>query len=326
MTGTSPTTAAPVRPLTFDATVPRQIAHRRAVGEVFVTDSVQLDGGDVLLALQLPRGHSLWFDRDVPWHDTFSIAEAARQASFVVVHRHLGVPVGLPFTLQNFAFRVPEVTAYADDSTTPLEGVLRYRVVEERRRGADFSELTLRGDVTVNGVPAMSLTADMVFMDPEDYKALRSFQLARRPAATDPVPVTALAPEQVGRRDPRNVVIGDRPGNGVDENVFLYAIDRSHPSFFDHDYDHVPGPFIVEGFRQAAVVACHRSGLLPSPRAAVMGCSTLFTGFGEFGAPLECAVGRPRRGSGGRIVVEVALRQYGTRAATGQIELAALSS
>ncbi|RKS09663.1 A-factor biosynthesis hotdog protein [Nocardiopsis sp. Huas11] len=318
--------ARPVESLSFEQSVPCSIAHRRAIGEVFVTDSVQAEDGDVFLAIQLPRAHSLWFDRTVARHDTFSVAEAARQGSFVAIHRHLGVAVGLPFTLQRFAFDVPDLAPYADDGATPLEGVLRYRVADQNKRGSDFSELTLRGEVSIGGATAMTLTADVVFMPAEDYEALRAFQLSRKPATPpEAVPTPEpLSPAQVGRLDRRNVVIADSDSPDEDGRTrFAYAVDRTHPSFFDHDYDHVPGPFIVEGFRQAAAVTAHRSGALDSPEAAVVACSTHFTGFGEFGSLLECAVSEPVRVAGGRIAVDVGLYQFGKHLAGGRVELAA---
>ncbi|KOX12429.1 AfsA-related hotdog domain-containing protein [Nocardiopsis sp. NRRL B-16309] len=320
---------APARPaqgLSFEQSVPCSLAHRRAIGEVFVADSLQDEDGDIHLALQLPRAHTLWFDRAVARHDTFSVAEAARQGSFVAIHRHLGVPVGLPFTLQRFAFRVPDLAPYADDGASPLEGVLRYRVGDRKKRGADFSELSLEGEVTVDGATAMTLTADVVFMPAEDYEALRAFQLSRKPAArtaTAPADAPApLEPSEVGRLDRRNVVIADTGASGDGGTRFAYAVDRTHPSFFDHDYDHVPGPFIVEGFRQAAAVAAHRAGALASPAAAVVACSTHFTGFGEFGSDLECSASEPEDLGAGRVAVDVGLHQFGKRLAEGRIELA----
>src|SRR2546421_5590373 len=109
--------------LAFEQTVPRTLAHRRALGEVFVADSAQVGDDEFLLALQVPRAHSLWFDRLVPYHDPFAMAEACRQGAFVVVHRYLRVPHGLPFSLQRVEFRVPDLESYRDGGETPLEAI-----------------------------------------------------------------------------------------------------------------------------------------------------------------------------------------------------------
>ncbi|GLW11235.1 adhesin [Microtetraspora sp. NBRC 13810] len=300
--------------LGFEHTVPRAIAHRQAVGEVFVTDSTPGPDGEYLVAVQLPRAHSLWYDRRSRFHDTFSTAEAARQGSFVVLHRYFDVPVGLPFSLLRWAFRIEDLNAYRDDERTPLQGVLRYRVTDKGRKGAGFGDMTLHGELTIGGSTAMTLTGDVVFFNADDYQVLRTYQQSTKPPA-DPAPAPPrLDPLLVGRMDHRNVVIGEAADG------FQYVIDTSHPSYFDHAYDHVPGPFIVEGFRQAAIVTATRAGALPSPVAAVTACSTTFAGFGEFGAPLTTSAEVTGR-DGGRVTVELGLHQYGKRLADATVEL-----
>ncbi|KDN83858.1 AfsA-related hotdog domain-containing protein [Kitasatospora cheerisanensis] len=311
-------TSAPPTTLTFDRTVPRAIAHRRAVGEVFVTDSAALGEDEFLLAWQIPRAHSLWGDRTVPFHDPFAIAEAARQACFVVVHRHLGIPLDLPFSLQRFSFRVVSGLApLRDGQRAPLQGLLRYRTVREPR-GGDLGSMTLDGELSVDGTPVMTIGGDVVFLPRGDYDTLRAFQRARKPLADIApwTPAAAVPPELVGRRDARNIVVGEQTAQGRCPLV----IDRSHPSYFDHDYDHVPGPFIVEGFRQAGLLAAVRAGLLPSPVAAFTALTTTFADFGEFEAPLEYSA-EPTAGPDGRVEVRLGLHQFGAELAEGRIEL-----
>ncbi|KQC35984.1 hypothetical protein UK82_23415 [Frankia sp. ACN1ag] len=304
--------------LTFDQTVPRAIAHRQAVGEVFVTDSRQV-ADDFLCAIQLPRGHCLWSDRERGLHDPFAAAEGARQSAFVVLHRYLEIPVGLPFSMQRFSFDVVDLAAFRDDERSPLDAVLHYRVVNPRMRGGELGSLTLAGDLTVGGTLAMTVGGDVVFMSRDDYEALRAFQRARKPIEPGRFPARSapLDPEEVGRRDGRNVVIG-APADPAGHPV---VIDRSHPAFFDHDYDHVPGPFLVEGFRQAAIVAAHRAGLVASPSTAMTGLQVDFADFGEFEAPLFVSARPGAPTADGSVPVEVALTEFGQRIAHGRVDL-----
>jgi hypothetical protein len=305
--------------LSHEQTVPNSIAHRRAVGEVFVTDSAQTGEAEFAVAFQVPRAHSLWGDRRTRFHDPFATAEAARQASFVVIHRHLAVPVGTPFTLRHYEFSVTDPGAYADDQRTPLEGFLQYRVSAPDLAGGTLGSLSLAGELEIGGSPAMAISGDVVFMTSDDYEVLRAFQRARKPLAgapdwTPPAPYPAA---DVGRLDQRNVVIAPPLSDGPGDRYSLH-IDRGHPSYFDHDYDHVPGPFIVEGFRQAAVMTAVRHGALPGPDAVLTSCRTDFADFGEFEAPLEYAATlRP----GGHVLADVELSQFGKRIATGEIGL-----
>lgn len=329
--------------LRFERTVPCAIAHRRAVGEVFVTDSTQVGEHEYALAIQVPRAHSLWFDRPPGQHDTLSAMEAARQGTFVVVHRYLGIAIDLPFSLHRVRFQVTDTDLFVDDERSPFEGVVHYRLVREKQTGADLGSLSFTGMLTVGGSPAMDLSGDIVFMPGADYETLRAYQRARKPIPSGgPPPLPSrLDPALVGRMDARNVVIGppaDRPeppdevdratavdraaGTGGGDGLrFRLVPDRRHPAFFDHDYDHVPGPFIVEGFRQAALVAAVRAGALDAPAAAVTGCAVAFTDFGEFEAEIECSARVNGASEDGRVSVAVGLLQFGERLAEGEIEL-----
>jgi hypothetical protein len=293
--------------LSYAQTVPCTIAHRRAVGEVFVTDSARIGDDEFALAVQVPRAHSLWYDREAGYHDPLAMAEAARQGSFVVVHRHLGVPLDLPFSMQRYEFAVDSLEAFRDNEKSPLEGELRYRLSDRIERDGELGSMRIDGSLVIGGTRAMTVSGDVVFMSREDYTALRRFRRARKPLGTAAgVVVKPVDAALVGRRDPRNVVLGE--GN-------LLVIDRRHPSFFDHDYDHVPGPLMVEGFRQIAIVAAGEAGVLPSPAAAMVRCRVTFDDFAEFEAPVELSaevVGD---------VVRVGVHQFGKQLVEGEVEL-----
>ncbi|WP_432011305.1 AfsA-related hotdog domain-containing protein [Streptomyces cucumeris] len=308
--------------LTFDRTVPRDIAHRRQIGEVFVADSAQVGEDDFCLSFQVPRAHSLWSDQWDAYHDPFASAEAARQAIFVLLHRHVGVAVGLPFSLQRISFRIEDVEAYRNDHAWPLQGYLRYRVAGRRNRGSDVVGMTLEGAMEIGGRPAMTLSAELAFMSQQDYDVFRAFQRAQKPVATATTsPRRPLDPALVGRSNPRNVVIGAPGEHTTGPEGPLLAADRRHPAFFDHEYDHVPGPLIAEGLRQAALVAACRAGAVPSPHAVAVGCEAAFLDFGEFEADLTytATVGDPA--ADGRVPVEVGLHQFGKAIVTGRIDL-----
>ncbi|MDX2933529.1 AfsA-related hotdog domain-containing protein [Streptomyces ipomoeae] len=315
--------------LGFEQTVPRSLAHRRQIGEVFVADSAQGSADDFYLSFQIPRAHSLWSDGHPGYHDPFASAEAARQAIFVLLHRHLGVPVGLPFSLQRITLRVEDPQAYAHDGTSALQGCVHYRVAERRARGSDVVGMTLEGVMDIGGRRAMTLNAVLAFMSQEDYDVFRAFQRAQKPVETARLtPAHRLSPALVGREVPRNVVIGtadpehpERPEPDDGTVRFLLAADRTHPAFFDHEYDHIPGPLMAEGLRQAALAAACRSGALPSPHAMVVGCEAAFLDFAEFEADLvhEAEVQAP--GADGRLPVAVRLTQFGKAVVEGRIEL-----
>lgn len=312
-----------MRALSYEQTVPRKLAHRRALGEVFVTDSLELGEGEFQLAIQLPRAHSLWSDHGGDYHDPLSTVEAARQAAFVVVHRHLGVAVGLPFTLQRFSFTVLDIEAYRDDRRSPLEGALRLALVQHRGGTEGAGSMSFEGQLGVAGVPALSLEGEIVFIAGEDYRALRAFQRRRRgldERVCCPTPDPA-SPQLVGRSNAHNVVIG-QPARTAGELRFAVIVDQSHPSFFDHELDHVPGPLLGEAFRQAAIVTACEAGSLRSPLCSVLACEASFATFGELDAELWVEARMCEPAGIGRAELTVCLIQFGARIAQGTITLA----
>lgn len=309
--------------LSFEQTIPRSLAHRRALGEVFLTDSAQVAEDEFVLGVQVPRAHSLWFDRLVRFHDPLAPAEAARQAIFVIVHRYLGAPIGPPFSMRRLHLRVLDLEALREHDYTPLEGILRLRLAEARRAGDTLGRTTFEGELTVDGSTVMSIGGDAVFLSQLDYGELREYQRARKPLDRDQPPeVAPLDPAMVGRRDERNVVIGEptsAPGDA--EQRYPLRIDLSHPSFFDHSYDHVPGPVLAEAFRQAAVVTATRAGALASPVAALSAVEAAFADFAEPEALIECTVARPQPAVDGAVSLDVAAHQFDKQLGTGRIEL-----
>jgi hypothetical protein len=347
-----PAQAACVSELSFDQAVPRGLAHRTALSEVYVADSVRHTDTEFFCAVQVPRSHIVWWDRRVAFHDPLAMVEATRQATLVVFHRHLGVPFGAPFSVRRLAFRVDDLPAFKDDERTPLDGVLRWRIVDQQRQGSRLGSMSMVGDLAINGTVALTVEPDFVFLPRDDYDALREFQRARIPAGTaPPAPPRPIDPALVGRRDERNVVIGEigdvpaagpagadatgdgGPGDGgspgtapvgtPDTTARYHLIsDRRHPAFFDHPYDHVPGPLMLEAFQQAAVATATRAGVLPSPPAAVVDCDVTFSNFGEFDAPIEVvATVDPAAEADAHAGVRLELRQFDKSIAAARLRL-----
>jgi hypothetical protein len=309
------------RELSFEQTVPRALVHRTALSEVYVADSVQTGDREFALAIQIPRAHCVWFDRRVAYHDPLSTAEAARQGVYVVVHRYIAVPMGQVFTLQRLGLRVQALDRYHDHGA-PLHGVLRLRLTERSEPSSAQGTMSFEGDIVINGDVAMTLSGDLVFLSRDDYVALRAYQRRRAPAPfPPPVDGPALEPFETGRLDQRNSVLAEPVIEGPFASSYPLVVDEHHPSFFDHDYDHAPGPLIVEAYRQAAIVTAHRAGALPSPVVAITSCDATFTDFAELDARIDCSASIDERFDDGRVRVKVALLQFGREVSSGDVEL-----
>jgi hypothetical protein len=292
---------------------------------VYVADSLQAGDDEFVLTFQVPRAHCVWFDRRVPYHDPLSTAEAARQGVYVVVHRHIGMPPGLAFTLQGVRFRVEDLERYRDHAVSPLQGVLTLRLVDHTTHAGGVGGMTFEGDVVVDDTLAMTVGGDLMFLPHDDYAALREYQRGRSSLQTADPPAAGpgLDAAASGRLDRRNSVLGEPEPDGSSGGAIRYPVivDQQHPSFFDHAYDHAPGPLLLEAYRQAAIVTAHRAGALPSPCAAITGCTAAFTDFAELDARTECSAAVDDRFDDGRVGVSVGLVQFGKEIATGHVEL-----
>ncbi|MGW5351783.1 AfsA-related hotdog domain-containing protein [Streptomyces sp. NPDC004031] len=304
----------PAAALSFDTFVPPATVNRRSPIEVFVTDHTQVGPEEYAIAVRVAPGHPLWSDQAAPWHDPVAIIEAFRQAFVVVRHGYLDVLRGTPSAVQHLTLDVPESASFHADGGTPLQGVVTVRVTPRD------SAYDIAGTFAVAGAPAMTLSFDSVLFPRESYREIRAYQRTRRFADASGVPAAPDAkpfpPEAVGRRDPANVVIApaspDRPGR------FPLLVDRTHPSFFDRDYDHIPASLLIEGMRQAALHTAAEAGLRDG-EAVLTGAELDFGIFVEIDVPAECVVSVT--GEPGAITAAVGIDQGGVRVASGTLQL-----
>ena len=311
--------------LSFERTVPCSLAHRRALGEVFVADTAPTGMDEFIAAIQIPRAHSVWFDRKADYHDPLSTVEAIRQAMIVVGHRYLNVPFGMPASLQRISFTVEDLSAYSDGANSPLEGIARVRAGRTADSYGHVAESSFEATLTIDASPALTLRGGGIHFPADAYHQLRTHQQANRLAQgqSHDGAVEPVDPARVGRRDVRNVVIGaPRLASTPDVGPLIpLVVDQRHPSFFDHAYDHVPGPLLLEGCRQAAILAAVEAGALTSPVVAVTACAMTFNGFAELGPVIGYSAVASNDPDSGGANVELGVYQFDTRIAQCSIEL-----
>lgn len=271
----------------FDATVPRQFAHKRAVEEMFLTDIiVQESRGQVLACAQLPRNHALHNEIDNGFHDLLLILETGRQGMTIYGHARLEVPEGAAFVMSGLCSEVIDLEALRQGDA-PAEFVIEVPFGGERRDGKGrVRGYLLKGRGRIDGRPVIEFTGEALLIPEALYERVRSVrvegEVESRPA---PVPVE---PARVGRRSPRNVVVGDAVHSEGELRCTLIA-DTTHPSFFDHLLDHVPGMLMLETARQAALLYVGELGW--PPIATVLdACEAHFTQYAALSPPASCRV------------------------------------
>ncbi|MDX3329728.1 MULTISPECIES: ScbA/BarX family gamma-butyrolactone biosynthesis protein [Streptomyces] len=292
----TPRPAPPIPELT--TTVPRQYVHRASVSEVLLTgweavaDSAAGGAESFVVRAQWPRGHSL-FSQVAGYQDPMLLIESVRQIGSLLSHAEFGAPFGHQFLMWDMSFATTEEMLVAGPAPTEVE--LHTVCSDVVRRGRSLS--SMRYDVTavVDGVALATGRAGFSCTSPAVHRRLRG----DRPTSTGYVPGRPIDPARVGRNGAGHVVLAD-DGTGAGAHRWELRVDTTHPIFFDHPVDHVPGMVLLEAARQAA----HASTGLPD--ALVVALDSVFTRYVELDTPclIEAAPGRPDASGNVRVTVQ----------------------
>ncbi|MGC1853018.1 MAG: ScbA/BarX family gamma-butyrolactone biosynthesis protein [Solirubrobacterales bacterium] len=271
----------------FEATIPREFAHKRAVEEIFLTDViVDQQRERVLACAQLPRSHALYNEIENGVHDLLLILETGRQGMTIYGHVRLEVPEETAFVMNGLRVEVIDLEAMRQGDS-PGELVIDVPFGEERRDGKGrVRGYTLKGTGRIDGRPAIEINGEAMLIPAALYERLRSVHIddgTEIPPRPEPVD-----PTRVGRRSPRNVVVGDAVRSNGELRCALIA-DTTHPSFFDHPLDHVPGMLMLETARQAALLYVHELGWSPT-ETVLEACEAHFTQYAALSPPASCRV------------------------------------
>jgi hypothetical protein len=255
----------------FEASVNRELVHKRSVSEVFLTDFVQSSSRRFVAGAQWPRWHVFYGSPDGS-PDSALMAETLRQA--VIFLSHLcGVPLSHTFLMPYMSI---SVEAALLDPLVPTQVAVELDVKDMKLSGGQLSALTVSARFVVDGTPVGGGAAAARIVNPVTYERFRGTVRTGLPTAREDL----LACVDVGHATQRNVMLGQssRP------LIWPLRVDPTHPIFFDHPLDHVPGMLLVEAARQAVRVATSR------PDADFALFEAEFMRLVEFSYPVDVAV------------------------------------
>lgn len=293
-------------------TISRELAHRCAVSEVFVTSLDSLGEDRFVAGAQLPRMHSYYGDHAGSLalrHDPLVVMEAARQAAIALTHEFYAVPTDRAFLVRTFNGAGADTAAW-DVGFAPADLVLAVRVPRKHHDGSDMHGVDMVLDISCGGVPMMTVDGSFSWTTGRRWERMRSGfrdSLGLGPFVGASALTERAEPAAVGRENWRNVVVGPVRREGGTAIATLVP-DIGHPFLFDHPLDHVPGSLLIEACRQTALAMV----LEQAPR--LLGVSSTFDRFVELDSPAECRaeiIGR----TGDRTVVRCEIHQAGAVAA-----------
>ncbi|MDJ0396703.1 ScbA/BarX family gamma-butyrolactone biosynthesis protein [Rhodococcus sp. G-MC3] len=258
----------------YTRTVPRQLVHRHAVAEVFLTDYSIGPGPAYDVAVQLPLSHRI-FDASGDEHDPLGVAEAFRQTVVLLCHTSYDIPLHYRFLMEKFSVKM--LGALRMHSTAaPL--TFRLAVNDVTYRDGAASGVDVSGTLTDGTQDVARCSAVARGVSPEGYRRIRQGRDDQYPnQRTVPPGTVVIAAEQVGRTSDRDVLLST---DDARRRLFCTPDPHNH-ALFDHPVDHIPGMVIFEAARQALRYC---SG---QPAAQIAELSAIFPRFTEWETPCE---------------------------------------
>ncbi|MFJ5680520.1 ScbA/BarX family gamma-butyrolactone biosynthesis protein [Streptomyces sp. NPDC093097] len=292
----------------FDQPVPRQLVHRSANSEVFLTQSRPLGGDSFAIAAQWPRSHSFFVRARDRRYDPMLVAETLRQAGLLIAHREFGVPLGRRFLMHTLRYEISERGLRIGDAPAAVTGKVTCHEIKRRRTTVVGMRLVV--DFFCDGQYLGWGETAFECVSPTVYARLRvrDLQCAWSASAGEPLPAP-VASSLVGRDRDDDVVLSpsERP------DAWYLCVDRRHPVLFDHPVDHLPGMAVLEGLRQAAQLVVGDGSATP------LTCATEFRGYVEFDRPCLISARVTDTSTGQRPVVQATAEQDGQEAVTAKL-------
>jgi hypothetical protein len=281
------------RGLSYDGLVPAAAIHKADTAEVLLADASRLGKDRFAVAVRWPCDHRLYRPGAGRTGDSTFLLETVRQAAIYLCHRFYDVPLtGRSFVMTGIEVDIDAPgLPYDPVHALPvlLEAVCTRTTTAPRRFGMAM-EVTLY----IRGVRRGRARVVWEVMDEHRYALVRS---RNRPKPVAGAPLTPpagrrdlLPPAVVGRERAGDVLLAADP-QGV-RNRWQLVLDCTHPVYYDHGSDHVPGMVLLEAVRQAAYASSVQAG----PRCAVqelwtpLSLAASFERFGEPDAPVLITV------------------------------------
>jgi hypothetical protein len=297
----------PGRSVDFQQTIPRNLVHRAAVSEVFVTDLNILGEGRFEIGAQWPRRHSFFGPLTPASHDPLLYAETVRQAGLLIAHRAYGVPMGYSFLSDWKTYDVDQ--AGLATVGRPVDVVLRATAHDVQARGKNVAGMRFDFDCFRDGHHIGTASDRWRCVSSAVYRRVRGEHFAATPFQAGVLPT--VEPALVGRDRTGDVLVAETEVPGV----LALRFDPDHAVLFDHVVDHVPAMVLAEAARQTALLQ------VGDPAALPVRAEFEFESYVEFDADCLITAEELEVAADGARVVRVVFEQNGDTAAVGTLAM-----
>lgn len=261
----------------------RRLVHKRTSQNVLLT-GISSDGtGRFRCTGRLPADHQFFNDGGrAPRRDILFYTELGRQASLAISHAFLGVSAEDVFIFEGSEATLTD--AVWAPGPPSADGLVVIDIA--------INDITRRRTNAVNRVVAehaMSIGGEPVFRGTGAWTVQPAalFQRLRRTSSIGSMRAMLDGP----RHQPASNVVIAPPPHGADRTSFTTSliVDYTHPYFFDHPCDHIPGMLLLEGCAQLALAAFAEATSVSPARSAVSAYKMNFLQFVECGRPTTLA-------------------------------------
>ncbi|MES5825251.1 ScbA/BarX family gamma-butyrolactone biosynthesis protein [Streptomyces sp. RG80] len=242
--------------LKFLQPVSRQLVHRAAVAEVFITDALQVGEDRFLVGAQWPRDHALYYPDAQGMCDPLLLTETVRQALVYLAHEYCGIPLGHRFVGSDTHFEITDHEALVVGDT-PLHVTLDVQWSWVANRPPRRFGMRVDAVVSVAGRECARAGLSVYAVDEGLYRRLRWRGVERQEpdeaARVEHCAATRLSAADVGRLRAKDSVLGR-----TEAGEWRLLVDLHHAVLFDHPGDHIPLMVTLEGARQLGYRLLHR--------------------------------------------------------------------
>ncbi|MFG8723583.1 AfsA-related hotdog domain-containing protein [Pseudomonas aeruginosa] len=307
------------RELDFERTLPISLVHKPSNDSVLLTDYVAQSRHETLLGAQMPRGHGLYQENvlEVTGYDIAALVEICRQACFAIAHNQFGLSLAenrYQFLFRELKAKITLAALGAEHPRGhPIRVVVASTVEKELRSEKRTSGLTWCFELKdPSGREIATVRIRQNFVDRNQWKRIREEMCSQRgvvfQSAIEIPPDSEVAPREVGRWNPQNLVLLRVTGNDNHYEA-LARIDPRHPILFDRpSADHIFAMVQLEASRQLAVYSVAKCLEVDPFRLKVIRCDAQFQSMGELNTPTALhaeILNYTNGGSGAQVAIQI---------------------
>ena len=244
-------------PLSFEQTVPRAWVHKRSLDNVLLTEIRSAAPDRFICAGRIPTAHGFFNDAAgrTPHNDILFYTELGRQASLAMCHAFFDVSTDDVFIFEGSDAVITEAVWRPGDDAARDAVAIEIGIPDlARRKNNAVSRVVTEHTMWAGTRRVFHGTGAFTIQPAALFHRLRKTAAARTPVALAKEGGTDGPAARVPRASGANIAIStprrtDTPGAFAASLI----VDRTHPYFFDHPCDHVPGMLLLEGCAQLAL-------------------------------------------------------------------------